>query len=93
LVTGPGEDALVLAIGIEQSPVAAYGALAAALPGLVEGFDQVVLPAVLLGQGDKAANEPGFVDPTGQCCFALATFAGPAGLADHDVLGGELAAE
>ena len=51
---GPGEYAFVLTIGIEQAPVTANGAFTAAFPGLVEGFDQVVFPAVLLGQRDKA---------------------------------------
>ncbi|MNF77151.1 hypothetical protein D3C84_592890 [compost metagenome] len=59
----PGQHAFVLAVGIEQSPVAADRAFTGALPWLVEGFDQVVMPALLLGHGDKSTNEFGFVDP------------------------------
>src|SRR5690606_5773663 len=83
----PGEDALVLAIGIEQAPVTADCAFAGTLPRLVEGFDQVVLPAIFLGQPDETTNEQCLVDTTGQRSLALAAFAGPAGFADQDVLG------
>ena len=47
----------------------------------------------MFGQGDKTANEFCFVHPAWLGGFALATFAGPAGLADQDVLGGELVAK
>ncbi|MNZ76444.1 hypothetical protein D3C78_949470 [compost metagenome] len=51
------------------------------------------MPTLLLGHGDKAANELGFVDPARQGRFALATFAWPAGFADQHILGRELVAE
>ncbi len=82
----PGQDALLGAVSAEQAPVAAHRAFADALPGLVEGFDQVVAPAVLLGHVDEATDELGLVDAAGQGGFALASLAGPAGLTDQDVL-------
>src|SRR5690606_11413211 len=81
------EDTLVLAVGVVQAPVAADRTFAVALPGLVEGLDQVVAPAVGLGQLDEAADEQRLVDPARQGGLALAALAGPAGLADQDVLG------
>jgi len=51
------------------------------------------MPAFLLGHRDKTTNELGLVDPARQGCFTLATFAGPAGLADHHVFGREFVAE
>src|SRR5207253_10348174 len=89
----PGQYTLVLTICIEQPPVAADSPLAGALPGLVEGFNQVVVPAIVLSQGDKTTNEPGFVDPAWQRRFALAAFAWPAGFANHHVFGGEAIAK
>ncbi|MNZ60865.1 hypothetical protein D3C78_789410 [compost metagenome] len=82
-----GEHALVVAVGIEQAPVTADGSLADAFPRLVEGLDQVVLPAVLLGHVDETAHEARLVDPAGEGVFALAAFARPAGFADEDRLG------
>ena len=51
------------------------------------------MPALLLGHGDETANELGFIDPARQSGFTLATFAWPAGFANHHVLGGEFVAE
>ena len=82
---GACKYAFVLAVGIKQPPVTAHCTFTGTLPRLVEGFDQVVFPAVLFGQGDKATNEFGFVDAARQGGFALAAFAGPAGFADQDV--------
>ena len=89
----PGEYALVLPIGIEQAPVAADCAFTAALPRLIERFDQVVTPAFLLGHRHKATNEFCLVDPARYGCFTLTAFARPAGLANHHVFGRELVAE
>ncbi|MNH18918.1 hypothetical protein D3C79_786390 [compost metagenome] len=81
------EYAFVLPVGIVQAPVAAHRAFADALPRLVEGFDQVVVPAIGLGHGDETADEACLVGPAGHSGFALAAFAGPASLADEDILG------
>ena len=89
----PGQHALVLTVGVKQAPVTANGPFAGAFPGLIERFDQVVVPAFLLGHDHKAANELGLIDPARQCGFALAAFAWPAGFANHHVLGGEFVAE
>nr|VVN31770.1 hypothetical protein PS652_04886 [Pseudomonas fluorescens] len=82
-----------MAVGVIQAPIAAHGAFAGTLPGLVEGFNQVVLPALLFGHGNKTTDETRLVDPAGQGGFALAAFARPAGFTNDDILGREAVAE
>ncbi|MNU99087.1 hypothetical protein D3C71_892110 [compost metagenome] len=87
------QDALVLTISVKQPPVTTYRTFAGALPRLVKGFDQVVVPALLLGHGDKTANELGLIDSARQGGFTLTAFARPACFANHHVLGREFVAE
>ena len=85
----PAQDVLVVARGVEQSPVAADGPLLPALPRLVEGLDQVVVPALGLGVRHEAAHEARLVHAARHGALALASLRGPAGLADQDVLARE----
>ena len=87
----PTECYPLLAICCENTPIAAHGALQLALPGLVEGFDQVEsreghwLPTMrqYLFAGQQFTNESRLFQPPGNRCTALATGGGPAGFADQ----------
>ena len=85
-----GKNAFILTVSIKQTPVTSHSTFACAFPRLVERFYQVVFPAILFCQSDKAANELGFVYAAWQGCFTLATFTWPAGFTNQDVFGGEL---
>ena len=82
-----------MAVSVKQPPITPDSTFAAAFPGLVEGFDQVVIPAILLGLCHKTANELGFIDSAWQRRFALTAFARPASLADQNVFGRKFAAK
>jgi hypothetical protein len=86
---GPRQHPLVDPVGVEETPVAADGPFLLALPGLVEGLDQVVAPALGLGHAHEAAHEPGLVDPARHGGLALAPLARPAGLPNQDWPPGE----
>ena len=83
----PFQHTLVLPVGIVQPPVPAHRTFVGTLPRLVEGLDQVVVPAIGLCHAHKTTNEARFIDPAGHCRLALAAFAGPAGFTNQDVLG------
>jgi len=51
------------------------------------------VPAIGFCHGHETAHELGLIDPARHRGFTLAAFAGPAGLADHYVLGREFIAE
>ena len=90
----PGQHALVLTIGIEQSPVAADRALGGRpLPGLVDRLDQVVADPALGGASRKLADEARLVDDPRLARTAHSSRGGPAGFADHHGLAGEARAK
>jgi len=79
-----GQDALVAAVGVINAPGATDRALVDAFPGLIEGFDQVVLPVFLFGEIHEAANETGLIVKAGQRPTTRAALGWPAGFADEN---------
>ena len=86
---GLAELELVVALGIEQAPGGAHRALLASLPVLVEGFDDVVVELLALGDGAEDREELHLLDPARPRIGAHAAIARPTALADHDLLAGK----
>ena len=83
------EGKLGLPFHVVNAPVGTHGTLALGLPGLVEGFHQVVDVALFGSPGEKAAQEHGFIGIGRDGGFPRAAVAGPAHLGEHDGLAGE----
>src|SRR6476469_7182218 len=83
--------------GIEEPPMTANRPLKSALPGLVEGFDDVHVEILTLAQCKHILDDARLVRPRRERAFAHATGAWPTNLADQDLLArkirGHLAAE
>ena len=80
----PGKLCLPL-LGIEQAPIATDGALPLALPGLVEGLDEVDAKLLPLRQGHDLVEEARLVDPRRQGALAHPARARPTNLTDEDL--------
>ena len=80
---------LVVTLGVEQTPGGADRALLAGLPVLVEGFDDVVVELLAVGDRAEGREVAHLLDPAGPRVGAHAAVARPARLADHDRLARE----
>ncbi len=78
---------------IEQPPIGAHRAFIVVLPGLVIGFDQVIVVALLHRQLDEIAHVIGLVGERRLGVDPRAAFRRPAGFADHDRLVRKLLAD
>src|SRR5580704_4373186 len=85
----PAKVELVLALGVQKAPGRADRAFLARLPVLVEGFDDVVVELLALGDGAEGREVAHLLDPPGPRVGAHAAVARPAGFADHDLLVGK----
>ena len=88
-VVGFGDDArpgeLGGAIGVEQAPIGADAAFER-LPGLVEGFDDIVVDPEFLRPGHELAQHHGLLHPAGLGGMAVVAGARPAEFGDDDAL-------
>ena len=84
---GPGE--LGVAPGVPQAPVGARAAFGDDLPGLVEGFDEVVVQPQALGLLQELPHEQGLVGGGGFRFAQRRAVARPADLADDHLVFGE----
>ena len=87
----PREAELGIAAGVEHAPIGADALFARAFPGLVIGFEQVIVPALFLREQHELAQEIAFIGGGGLGAAAGAPFRRPARLAHHDLLVGEFA--
>lgn len=71
---------------VEKTPIASDRALKQALPRLIEGLDQIDLPAALLGGFHHTAQHQGLVSAGGQRTVAHASGARPTDLPDPNLL-------
>ena len=77
---------LRIAVRVEQPPEAAHGSFELPLPRLIERFDQVVLPALLLRREHEFAQIARLFQRPGTRAIALLADARPAGFADQQRL-------
>ena len=83
------EGKLGFPVDVVDAPVGTHRALALGLPGLVEGFHEVVDVALLRCPGQEAAQEHRFIGVRRHGGFPGAPVAGPAHLGEDDRLAGE----
>ena len=85
----PGQAVLGGAIGIQVAPVGAGAAFQLDLPGLVDALHQEVVEVHGTGPDQEAADELGLAGRRGPRRIPPVALAGPADLADDDLLVGE----
>ena len=79
--------------GVIDAPERADRALVLDLPGLIVGFEQIIVPAQFLGGRQEGPHEGRLVGEAGDRALLLAAFRGPARFADDDRHAGELVLE
>ena len=84
---GPVQENFGCAGSVEQPPIGTDAAFHR-LPGLIDGFDDVVVDAVSLGAGDEITQHLGLLDPAGIGVVEIVAGARPAEFGDHDPLAG-----
>ncbi len=70
---------------VEQTPVGTDAAFVG-LPGLVEGFDQVVVDAIGFGAREEVTDDQRLLDAAGDCALVVVARTRPAELGDDDPL-------
>src|SRR5512139_2058304 len=56
----------VMTGGIEDAPVTTNCTFQLTLPGLIEGFDEIVIPPLRMGGGNEPTDEACFIHQAGQ---------------------------